>query len=58
MSKSSLNVQLLIIDGQNDFGPGFLQRRMGSRRGVINTFAKMGITHADDISIAGFCFED
>ena len=40
------------------FGPGFLQRRMGSRRGVINTFAKMGITHADDISIAGFCFED
>ena len=46
-----------IVDFKH-LGPNFLQRRMGSRRGVISTFEKMGITHADDISIAGFCFED
>lgn len=46
-----------IVDFRH-LGPGFLQRRMGSSQGVIDAFARIGITHTDDISIAGFCFED
>jgi hypothetical protein len=36
----------------------FVQRIMGSRRGVINTFDKIGIKHYDDISIAGISFDE
>ncbi len=32
----------------------FIKRRMGSKKGVINTFKKEGVTHYDDISIGGF----
>lgn len=32
----------------------FIKRRMGSKKGVINTFQEMGITHYDDLSIGGF----
>jgi hypothetical protein len=32
----------------------FMKRRMGSKKGVINTFQEQGITHYDDLSIGGF----
>lgn len=35
----------------------FIKRRMGSKKGVINTLKEKGITHYDDISIGGFFFK-
>ncbi|MFW9871802.1 MAG: protein phosphatase 2C domain-containing protein [Candidatus Thorarchaeota archaeon] len=34
----------------------FIKRRMGSRKGLLNTFESRDITHYDDISIGGFIF--
>lgn len=34
----------------------FIKRRMGSKKGLLNTFESKGITHYDDISIGGFIF--
>ena len=46
-----------LVDFKNTNGR-FMKRLMGSKRGVINTYAKHNIHHADDISIGAIIYEE
>ena len=52
--KHNIEETLKEITSFKNINGEFIKRRMGSKKGAINTFQEMGITHYDDLSIGGF----